>query len=80
MKCDCFDGSIQNGSRQPMLFSFVSDKPSGYKVFREPETFHYKKINKSILNKITFHLEDNNNEEVDFNGETLTFTLQMNKI
>ena len=29
---------------------------------------------------MSFYLEDDNNEEVDFNGETLTFTLQMIKI
>ena len=74
LKCDCIDGAIQNGVRQPILFSFVLDKPSGYKIFREPETIHYKKINKSVLNTITFYLEDDNNKEVDFNGETLTFT------
>ena len=39
-----------------------------------------KKQNKSVLNTKTFYLEDDNNEEVDFNGETLTFTLQMIKI
>ena len=70
LKCDCIDGSIQNGLGQPILFSFVLDKPSGYKVFCEPETINYKKINKSVLNTITFYLEDDNNEEVDFNGET----------
>ena len=80
LKCDCTDGSIQNGVRQPILFSFVLDKPSGYKIFREPETIHYKKINKSVLNTITFYLEDDNNEEVNFNEKTLTFTLQMIKI
>ena len=80
LKSDCIDGSIQDGVRQPILFSFVLDKPAGYKVFCEPETIHYKKINKSVLNTITFYLEDDNNEEVDFNGETLTFTLQMIKI
>ena len=80
LKCDCIDGSIQDGLRQPILFSFVLDKPSGYKVFCEPETIHYKRINKSVLNTITFYLEDDNNEEVDFNQETLTFTLQMVKI
>ena len=80
LKCDCIDGSIQDGVRQPILFSFVLDKPTGYKVFCEPETIHYKKINKSILNTITFYLEDDNNIEVNFNGETLTFTLQMIKI
>ena len=80
LKCDCIDGIIQDGVRQPILFSFVLDKPSGYKVFCEPETVHYKKINKSVLNTITFYLEDDNNEEVDFNQETFTFTLQTIKI
>ena len=80
LKCDCIDGSIQNGLRQPILFTFVLDKPSGYKIFSEPETIHYKKINKSVLNTITFYLQDENNKEVDFNQETLTFTLQMIKI
>ena len=80
LKCDCIDGSVVNGLRQPILFSFVLDKLPGYKVFCEPETIHYKKINKSVLNTITFYLEDDHNEEVDFNGETLTFTLQMIKI
>ena len=80
MKCDCIDGSIQDGVRNPILFSFVLDKKPGYKVFSEPEKIHYKKINKSVLNTITFYLNDDDNEEVDFNGETLTFTLQMIKI
>ena len=79
LKCDVIDGSIQDGIRQPILFSFVLAKPSGYKVFCEPETIHCKK-NKPVLNTITFYLEDNNNEEIDFNGETLTFTLKMIKI
>ena len=80
LKCDIIDGSIQDGLRRPILFSFVLDKPSGYKVFCEPETIHYKKINKSILNTVTFYLEDDNNGDVNFNQETLTFTLQMIKI
>ena len=80
LKCDCIDGSIQDGVRQPILFNFVLDKPSGYKVFCEPETIHYKKLNKSVLNTIPFYLEDNDHKEVDFNGETLTFTLQIIKI
>ena len=80
LKCDCIDGSIQDGVRQPILFSFVLDKPSGYKFFCEPETIHYKKINEAVLNTVIFYLEDNNNEEVNFNGEMLTFSLQTIKI
>ena len=80
LKCDAIDGSVVNGIRQPILYSFVLDKPAGYKVFCEPATIHYKKINKSVLNTITFYLEDDNNKEVNFNEETLTFTLQLIKI
>ena len=80
LKCDAIDGSVVIGIRQPILYSFVLDKPSGYKVFCEPETIHYKKINKSVLNNITFYLEVDNDKEVDFNGETLNFTLQLIKI
>ena len=80
LKCDAIDGSVVDGVRQSILYSFVLDKKPGYKVFSEPETIHYKKIKKSVLNTITFYLEDDNNKEVDFNQETLTFTLQMIKI
>ena len=80
MKYDCIDGSIQDGVRQPILFSFVLDKAAGYKVFCEPETSHYEKINKSVLNTKTFYLEDNKNKVFNFDQETLTFTSQMIKI
>ena len=80
MKCDVIDGSVVNGLKRPILYSFVSDKLPGYKVFCETETIHYKKLNKSILNTIIFYLENDNNKEVKFNQETLTFTLQMIKI
>ena len=80
MKCDVVDGSVVNGLRQPILYSSLLDKLPGYKVFCEPETIHYKKTNKSVLKTLTFYLEDDNNEEVNFNQETLTFTLQMIEI
>ena len=48
LKCDVIDGSVLNGIRRPILFSFVSDKLPGHKVFCEPETFFCKKINKSV--------------------------------
>ena len=49
-------------------------------MFCEPETIRYKKINKSVLKTFTFYLEDDNNEEVNFIGETSIFKLQMIKI
>ena len=80
LKCDEINGSVVNGIRVPILFIVLLDKPAGYKIFCEPETIHYKKIKKSVLNNKTFYLEDDNNEEVNCNGETLIFTLQLIKI
>ena len=54
LKCDVIDGSVVNGLRQPILYSFVLDKKPGYKVFSETETIHHKKTNKSVLNTLTF--------------------------
>ena len=79
LKCDVIDGGVIDGLRQPILFSFVLDNLAGYKVFCKPETIHYKEINISVLNTITFYLEDDKNKEINFNGETLTFTLQLIK-
>ena len=80
LKTNIFDGSIVDGLRQPLFFSFVLDKPNGYKIFCEPKKIQFNKMNESVLNSITFYLEDDNHEEVDFNGETLTFTIQKIKI
>ena len=61
-------------------YTVFLDKPVEYKVFSQPDKVLFKKIKKSVLNTITFYLEDDNNEEVNFNVETLTFTLHMIKI
>ena len=44
LKCDVIDGSVDNGLREPIFFTFVLDKPTGVKVFCEPVTTLYKKI------------------------------------
>ena len=43
LKCDVIDGSILDGSRQPIIFSLVSYKTPGYKVFASLEQFILKK-------------------------------------
>ena len=80
LKCDCVDGSIVNGIREQILFSFNLNAPPGYKTIKEPTTVLYKLINKTRLDTIQFFLEDSNHNPVDFNGETLNFTIQIIKI
>ena len=70
LKCDCVDGSIVNGIRGQILFSFNLSAPPGYKIIKETNIILYKKINKTRLDCIQFFLEDSNHNPVDFNGET----------
>ena len=67
--------------REPILFSFSLDKAPGFKIYKEPKIILYKKLNTDKLSHIKFYLEDDNGLqiEVNFQGETLTFTIQLIK-
>ena len=80
LKCDCMQGSIVNGVREPILFSFALSSPPGHKIYKEPRVKLFKKVNKSVLSHITFYFEDDDYKPVDFHGGTLSFTCQLIKI
>ena len=80
LKCDCIQGSIVNGIREPILYSFALSSPPGHKIYKEPRIKLFKKMNKSILSHITFYFEDDDHKPVDFNNETISFTCQLIKI
>ena len=80
LKCDCTQGSIINGIREPILYSFALSSPPGYKIYKEQRIKLFKKINKSVLSHITFYFEDDDHKPVDFNNETISFTCQLIKI
>ena len=46
LKCDCVDGSIVNGIREQISFSFILSAPPGYKIIKEPNIILYKKKTK----------------------------------
>ena len=76
LKCDVVDGCVVIGLGQTLQYSFLLDKPSGYRVFCEPETAHLRKTNSSVLNTITCSLEDYDHKEFNFNRKALIFALQ----
>ena len=80
LKCDCVQGSIVNGVRESILYSFALSSPPGHKIYKEPRVKLFKKINKSVLSHITFYIEDDDHKLVDFNNETISFTCQLIKI
>ena len=79
-KCDCIQGSIVNGIREPTLYSFALSSPPGHKIFKESRVKLFKKINKSVLSHINFYIEDDDHKPVDFNNDTVSFTCQLIKI
>ena len=80
LKCDCIQGSIVNGIREPILYSFALSSPPGHKIYKEPRIKLFKKVNKSVLSHITFYFEDDDYKPVDFHNETTSFTCQLIKI
>ena len=80
LKCDCIQGSIVNGIREPILYSFALSSPPGHKIYKEPRIKLFKRVKKPVLSHITFYLEDDDNKPVDFNKEIISFTCQLVKI
>ena len=80
LKRDCINGSLVNGVREPILYSFALSSPPGYKIYKEPRIKLFKKVNKSVLSNITFYLEDDDYKPLDFINETVWFTCELTKI
>ena len=80
LKRDGINGSIVNGTREPILYPFALSAKPGYKIHNETRVKLFKKINKSVLSHIVFYLEDDDHEVVDFNGEMIGFTCQLIEI
>ena len=43
LKCDCTQGSIINGIREPIWYSFALSSPPGHKIFKGPRVKLLKK-------------------------------------
>ena len=78
MKCDCSDRSILDCVREAITLTFGLIKTPGFRIFFEPETIFF--IKKYILKIFTFYIHHQLKNKVDFNGETMTFTLLPIKI
>ena len=65
LKCDCIQGSVVNGVREPISYSFALSSPPSQKIIKEPRVKLFKKL-KSVLSHITFYLEDDDHKSVVF--------------
>ena len=68
------------GRREQRLSSFNFNALPGYNTIKEPITVVYNKIKKNNIKQNPVFLEDSYHKSVDFNKESLTFTIQISKI
>ena len=80
LKSGCIQGSIVNGKREPIMYSFALSWPPGHKNYKQLRIKLFKRVNKSGLSHIIFYFEDDDHKLVDFHGETISFTCQLIKI
>ena len=79
LNCDCINGSIANGIREAILYSFALTSPPGHKIYKESRIKLFKKVNKTVLSLITFYSEGDDQKPSDFHNETINFTCQLIK-
>ena len=80
LKRNCIQGSIANGTREAILYSFGLSSPPGHKIYKELRIRFFRKINKSVLSHISFHLEDDDIQSGNFNGGTISVACQIIKL
>ena len=80
LKCDCIDGSIVDGVRETISYSFALSSPPGHKIYKETRVKLFKKTIKPVISHITFYLEDDDHKAVDFINDTVSFTCHLIKI
>ena len=66
-------------SKDSILLSFPLKAPSDCKISCDPKLHFHKNLAKHVLINKTFYKEDDDEIKIDFNGETMTFSLQVKK-
>ena len=82
LECDIAQGMIFKGKRSGIIHNFTMDVNPGYKYI---EKFRggvqwYMMESKDIISSVRFKLKNENNESVNFNGQSITFRLSIKEI
>jgi hypothetical protein len=80
INCDLINNSYNNGVLAPVIYSFFPNVAAGFKIIRNVENPIYLPINKTQINNITVWLTDQNNNPLNFRGETITIRFHLRRI
>ena len=82
IECDIAQGMIFKGKRSGIIHNFTTDVDPGYKYI---EKFRgniqwYMMESKDMISSICFKKENENNQIISFNGQSITFRLSIKEI
>jgi hypothetical protein len=80
VNCDLINNSYNNGVLAPIIYSFFPNVAPGFKIVRNVENPVYLPVNKTQINNITVWLTDQNNNPLNFRGETITIRFHLRRI
>lgn len=79
VECDIIHGSYFNNKRTHTLHEFFSKVAVGYKIIESPQNVIYFPVTRSIINSITLSIIDQNNNLINFRGETITARIHIKR-
>ena len=80
LECDIAQGMIFKGKRSGIIHNFTMDVDPGYKYIEKFRVQWYMMESKDIISCICFKLKSENNELVNFNGQSITFRLSIKEV
>ena len=70
-------GVKDNGNNTDILYTFTLTEPPGYLINIIPTNILYQNVTKDRIEYIEFHIKDEHGRPIDFNGDVLSFTLDL---
>ena len=71
------DGSIVNGSKEPVIYTFFPNAEPGHKIIQIPKNLVYLPVNKNSIRYFHVKLTDQNNRLLNLRGEELTIRFHL---
>ena len=70
-------GAKDNGKDTDKLYTFNLTEPPGYLINIIPTNILYQNVTKDRIEYIEFHIKDEHGRPIDFNGDVISFTLNL---
>ena len=75
--CKIISGAKDNGKDTDKLYTFNLTEPPGFMIINIPTNGLYENVTKDRIEYTEFHITDEHGRPIDFNGDVLSFTLNL---